>query len=1146
MNSTGPDNGEAISAAREAQQVVDDDRPGNSPFPIVGIGASAGGLEAFSQLLAHLPDNTGMAFVLVQHLDPKHESKLTDLLSKTTRMPIREVTDGMTVCPDQVYVIPPNTNLVIVQGNLRLAPRGEGRAQHLTVDHFFKSLAEDSQAGAIGVVLSGTGSDGARGLEEIKAAGGITFAQDEATARFAGMPQSAARSGCVDFVLSPAEIARELARIGRRPFVAPTWTADPGSAAVTEEDSFRKILALLRVTAGVDFTWYRDTTIKRRITRRMVLHTRESLADYSRLLEHNPEEVEALYNDLLINVTSFFRDPETFEVLKQRVFPEILKGKTSSTPLRIWVPGCSTGQEAYSLAIALLEHLDNNLRPPPIQIFATDLSDTMSLQKAREGLYPETIESEVSTERLRRFFTQEDGKYRISKSIRSLCVFAKQNVAGDPPFSRVDLISCRNLLIYLAPALQKRVIPTFHYALNPIGFLLLGAAESVGPFTDLFDVVDFSHRLYVKKEPAMRQYPHFSNYQCPTAAGIPGVLAPTVTAADWQREADRTLLGLYAPAGVLVNNNLDILQFRGRTGPYLEPAPGEPSHNLLRMAREGLLEELRVGIDECRRQNSTVRRAGVRLQENGQVREIDLRIIPIKLPAVSEGCFLILFEEGPARKEEAGRVRDETSQDRSSFLLPGWLRRWFGRTPASAVASPEGAATELNQELASTRDYLHCVIEEKDAANEELKSANEEIQSSNEELQSTNEELTTAKEELQSVNEELTTINEQLQHRNLGLNRLNDDLANLLNSANVPIVILGNDLCIRRFTPVAGKVLNLLPTDVNRPISHITSTLDLDDLEQLLLEVIETVQVREREVQDRDGRWHTLKIHPYRTADNKIDGAVMVLLDIHQAKITQDELGKRVEERTAELAQANEALKAEIVAHKQVEAARMELLQQLITAQEGERLRLARELHDQMGQHLTAISLGLKVVEGAIPETSAACNRLHQLQELTDLIGKEVHHLALELRPTALDDLGLNTTLVNYVESWSERSGVEVDFHSTGLDEERLPAALETALYRIVQEGLTNVLKHAGAHRVSLILTRSSNHVRAILEDDGCGFDPEKEMDGTRGSGRLGLLGMRERVSLVGGTLTIESTPGKGTAIFVSIPLPADRKEDSQ
>lgn len=1133
-----------MSGARVAPKVFDDDRPGNSSFPIVGIGASAGGLEAFSQLLAHLPDNTGMAFVLVQHLDPKHESKLTDLLSKTTRMPVQEVADGMTVSSDQIYVIPPNTTLVIAQGNMRLAPRGEGRGQHLTVDHFFKSLAEDSQTSAIGVVLSGTGSDGTQGLEEIKAAGGITFAQDEATAKFAGMPQSAARSGCVDFVLSPEEIARELARIGRHPYVARAQIAESGPVLVAaEEEYFRKILGLLRATAGVDFTHYRDTTTKRRITRRMVLHTKESLADYAKLLEQDRAELEALYHDLLINVTSFFRDPETFEALKQSVFPEILKNKTSATAVRIWVPGCSTGQEAYSLAIALLEFLDDKPNPPPVQIFATDLSDTVSLQRAREGVYSENIEAEVSPERLRRFFTKEDGNYRISKSIRDLCVFAKQNVAADPPFSRVDLISCRNLLIYLAPPLQKRVIPTFHFALNPAGFLLLGSSETVGGFTDLFGVVDPVHRIYVKSVTIMRQYPFLNETELPTAAGNLGMLASTVTIADWQREADRTLLGLYAPAGVLVNNNLDILQFRGRTGAYLEPAPGEPSHNLRRMAREGLFPELHHAIDECRQQNAAVRRPGVRVRGNGQFWEIDLRIVPVKLPGVSEGCFLIVFEDHARadQAESSGTAALGAARARPASKT-GWLRRWFTRTAASGAegASPDDRkAAELIQELASTREYVQTVIEQKDAANEELKSANEEILSSNEELQSTNEELTTAKEELQSVNEELTTSNEQLQHRNLGLNQLNDDLANLLNSAHVPIVILGGDLRIRRFTPVAGKVLNLLAADVNRPIDQVKPTIHVPDLQQLLLEVIDTVQVREREVRDRDGRWHTLKIHPYRTADNKIDGAVIVLLDIQQAKIAQDALEMRVEERTAELARANEALRAEIAAHKLAEAARKELLQELITAQEGERHRLARELHDQMGQHLTALILGLKMVRDATPETSPARARLQQLQALTDLIGKEVHHLALELRPTALDDLGLHTTLVNYVEAWSERSRVEVDFHSTGLEAERLPAPLETALYRIVQEGLTNVLKHAQARRVSLILQRSPNHVRVILEDDGSGFDPEAAM-----SGRLGLRGMRERVALVGGTVTIESTPGKGTGIFVRIPLAGESGED--
>ena len=841
--------------------------PVDAPFPIVGIGASAGGLEAFGQLLTHLPDDTGMAFVLVQHLDPKHESRLRDLLARTTGMPLLEATQGLAVAPDHVYIIPPNTRMTLAGGFLQLAPRGP--SPHLPIDHFFRSLAEDRPTGAVGVILSGTGSDGTLGLEAIKGMGGITFAQDEPSAKYSGMPQSAIRSGCVDLVLSPEDIARELTRIGQHPYLSPLPPSaenrpPPNGTPGTDEDPFPKILALLRASVGVDFSAYRTGTIHRRVLRRMALSGKGSLADYTLHLENDRSELAALYQDLLINVTRFFRQPETFEALKESVFPQILK-RNSDRSIRIWVPGCSTGQEVYSLAIVLLEFLRDQPIQPPIQIFATDLSETVALQKAREGIYPESIEGEVSAERLRLFFTKEGGKYRIGKAIRDICVFARQNVATDPPFSRVDLVSCRNLLIYFSPALQKRVLPTFHYALNPNGFLLLGAAETVGLFTDLFELVDSQHHLYTKRTTAVRQYPYFTIDTRAGEAGIRRAPLSVASPSDWQREADRLLLGQYAPAGVLVDDNLEILHFRGQTGPYLAPAPGEASLNVLKMAREGLFLDLRGALNDCRQQNVKVRRPGVRVQGDTQVREVDLQIAPVRLTPAGERCFLILFEEA----RPAGSPPAEAAAP-------------------SAPADPE--VTRLRQELDSMREYLQSIIEQQDAANEELKSANEEVLSSNEELQSTNEELETAKEELQSVNEELTTVNEQLQFRNVEQGRLNDDFTNLLGSANLPMVVLGVDLRIRRFTPAAGKLLSLLPGDVGRPIGDLKPNVEMPDLAALVVEVIDTVQVREREVRDRNGCWYALRIHPYRTADNRIDGAVVVLIDIDAAKGAQEEL----------------------------------------------------------------------------------------------------------------------------------------------------------------------------------------------------------------------------------------------------------------
>ena len=745
------------------------------------------------------------------------------------------------------------------------------------------------------MILSGTGSDGTLGMEEIKAAGGITFAQDESSAQYSGMPQSAARSGCVDLVLPPDQIARELTRIGQHSYVAPDQAAQAGAGLSAEDDvHFRKILAILRAAFRVDFSAYRETTVRRRILRRMVLQTKDNLAEYIEYLRKEPPEVEALYQDILINVTSFFREPQAFEVLKQSVFPEILETKSQDTPIRVWVPGCSTGQEAYSLAIALVEFLEQQPVRPPIQIFATDLSETVSLVKAREGVYPENIEAEVSPERLRRFFTKDQETYRINKSIRDMCAFARQNVTADPPFSHLDLISCRNVLIYLAPVLQKRVIPTFHYALNPSGFLLLGASETVGSFASLFGVVDPKFRIYAKKATALPQYPHFHrvNTYARESADTQGTPL-SVSSADWQREADRVVQKEYSPAGVLVNDDLDILQFRGQTGDYLAPPPGEPSHNLLNMAREGLLLELRDALKECRQRNTPVRRTGVQVRAQGAIHKTDLRVLPVKLPGSSQRCHLVLFEE-PRHEPAAvsGSAADATGPNSLARWLPRWLRRPFPRATTSVAAGVSAPPDErevdrLRQELAAMRDYLQSVIEQKDTVNEELKAANEEILSSNEELLSTNEELETAKEELQSINEELVTVNEQIQNKNVELARVSDDMTNLLGSANVPIVGVGVDLCIRKFTPAAGKVLNLLPADVGRPIGELRLLFDMSDLEALITEVIDSVQTKEREVRDRAGHWYMLCIHPYRTSENKIDGAVVVFGDIDEAKHAQ-------------------------------------------------------------------------------------------------------------------------------------------------------------------------------------------------------------------------------------------------------------------
>ena len=851
----------AAAAAPESHGEAPPERP--APFPIAGIGASAGGLEAYTQLLRHVPPDPGIAFVLIQHLDPKHESNMVDLLASVSSLPVHFAASGLPAEANQVYVIPPNTTLTIAQGVFVLQPRTDSKTLHMPIDAFLRSLADDRGHDAIGVILSGTGSDGTLGLRAIKEKNGVTFAQDE-TARYLGMPRSAIAGDSVDFVLPPKEIARELVRIGQ--FLNGRHTQIE-QAAPQDRDDLEKLFRMLRRTTGVDFTHYKPTTIKRRIERRLVVQKLDSLPEYIGFAQQNPEELQALYNDILIHVTGFFRDPEAFEALKTLVFPGLLPGRSADAPIRVWIPACSTGEEAYSLAICLLEYLGELASPVPIKLFATDISDR-AIARARDGLYPESITEDVSTERLRRFFVKTEAGYQISKAVRELCVFARQDLTRDPPFSQQDLISCRNALIYLDPVLQKRVLSVFHYALKPAGILLLGSSETIGGLSDLFSTVTSAHKLYAKKLTPGRPLPDFALREPLTGTGgaVPLAAAGTRGDLEVQKEADRVLLARYAPAGVVVNDDLDIVQFRGKTGLYLEPAAGAASFNLLKMARQGLMVDLRILIDAARNANAPIRKEGVRVKTNDHYQGICVEVIPLAATAGGRPSFVVTFEPAPAR---ARPELDEPNR----------------KEPAAAADTPEKQElARLQQELNATKAHLQSTIEELESSNEELKAANEEVMASNEELQSTNEELQTAKEELQATNEELTTVNDELASRNVSATQLNNDLTNLLTSVQIPIVMVGADLRIRRFTPSAARVFHLIPSDVGRVIDDIKPRIVIPKLEPLILNVGDTLVTRELEVQDEEGRWYVLSIRPYRTLDNKIDGAVIMVQDIDALK----------------------------------------------------------------------------------------------------------------------------------------------------------------------------------------------------------------------------------------------------------------------
>jgi two-component system, chemotaxis family, CheB/CheR fusion protein len=732
-------------------------------FPIVAIGASAGGLEAITELLGSLPSNSGMAYIAVQHLNPDHESLLAEILAKKTSLPVMEIQEDLEVERDHIYLIAPNTTITLVDNIIRVAPRASG--VHHPADILFTSVAQDRADLAVGIILSGGDGDGALGVQAIKQAGGITFAQEPDSARFPSMPQASIDTGCVDFVQRPSEIARELLRLGRHPYLrvgsdGSGLAEDPGETApASEEASLRRIFRRLRSAHGVDFSHYKRSTIRRRLQRRMAFKKTDELEEYVVLLDSDAVEAAALYQDFLIRVTGFFRDPESFEILVQRVFPGVCEGRAPKAPVRIWVPGCASGEEVYSIAMVLMEYLGDRPAPAGIQIFGTDVSDA-ALDKARAGVYLENIAEEVSKERLERFFVKQDGCYRIAKNIRDLCVFARHDITRDPPFSRLDLVSCRNLLIYLDATVQRHVMGSFHYALRPKGFLLLGPSETVGPASNLFEVTDQYRRLYTPSAAAAAADGH--RYAAPFHSRINEIadsVEPVVLESDLaQREADRLLLARFAPASVLIDESLNILQFRGETAPYIEHASGPSSLHLQRVVRPELLVEIGPAIQKARETGSEVRCATLRLDA---LPEVFIEVIPLRR-ASPERCYLILFEGSSQaiatrRNQQVAKPLPESEKDRR--------------------------LAQLEHETASLRDYLQATIEENEASQEELKSAHEEVLSASEEFQSTNEELETAKEELQSANEELTTTNEELRQRNRDLGVLNATVEQALQRA---------------------------------------------------------------------------------------------------------------------------------------------------------------------------------------------------------------------------------------------------------------------------------------------------------------------------------------------------------------------------
>jgi two-component system CheB/CheR fusion protein len=815
---------------------------------VVGVGASAGGLEAFTELLSHLPGDTGMAFVLIQHLDPSHESHLTELLSKASKMPVSEVKGETSVEANRVYVIPPKCNLGFSDGIIHTSARPDcGR--NMPIDSFLRALAADRGSKAIGVVLSGTASDGTLGLQEIKAGGGITFAQEKRTARFDGMPGSAIAAGVVDYILPPAGIARQLAAVAR---AAQAGTETREAIEPPGDRELAKILRLVRSSTGVDFTHYKHSTLQRRIKRRMALRGFEKLEDYSRDLEQHREEANALCETCFITVTAFFREPAVFAELKKRVFPAMLENRGLEDPIRIWVPGCATGEEAYSIAICLVEFLEEAKVSVPFEIFATDISET-AIEKARAATYTGAALAHVSPQRLARFFTRTERGHQIAKMIRDVCVFARHNVAQDPPFSRLDLISCCNLLIYLGAALQRKVLSILHYSLKPTGFLVLGPSESIGSLSESFHQVDKSHKIYCTRPAASTPVPPLrEGRRIESRVELRERIAEGRTGPEVLREADRLVLAEHGPSGAIIDDEMNIVQVRGRTAPYLELSPGEPTQNLLKLAREGLIAGLGKAIRDARQSNAAAKEDGFRIEDGGQIKDVTITVLPLRGSSSSKDrYFLVLFEDAGAKGGPMAMDKPATEDQRGS--------------------------ARMQQELVTTKEYLRSIIEDNATTLEELRAANEEAQAGNEELE-------TAQEELESANEELNTLNEELKISNLEFSKVNRDLANLLESISIPLVMVGRDLRIRRFTRAMEPMLNLIASDVGRSITDLQPQIELPDLRRLLLDALEGSNRKPRDIRDSHGRWYSLRILPSVGPDGKTDGAVLMLIDIDAAK----------------------------------------------------------------------------------------------------------------------------------------------------------------------------------------------------------------------------------------------------------------------
>ena len=1216
---------------------------GNGPMA-VAIGASAGGVEALQKMFHLMPVDSGLIFLVLLHTVSEPDSHLADILQRETLLPVTAVRRSIKLNTDHIYCVPSDKEVEFVDGELIVTDRKLSEERRVPIDLFLRSVAAAYKERAISIILSGTGSDGSLGTGRIREEGGVNIVQDPSQASYSVMPRSAIEQGSVDFILPLEQIPAKLNSLRRNAERIQLPAAS--SPAANAESTLVDILALLRARTRHDFISYKRSTVLRRIERRMQITESEDLPAYLAHLRQHPEEVRGLLRDLLISVTNFFRDPQAFQHLQSKILPSMFADLKSGDQLRVWVPGCATGEEAYSHAIILTEFAETLSQPPSLQVFATDI-DEEALAYGRNGLYPNTIAADVSPQRLRRFFTNESASFRVKRELREMVLFAPQNLLRDPPFSKLNLISCRNLLIYIDRKAQERLLEVFHFALKPGGYLFLGSSESADGLSTGFTTVNKKLRIFQRDltEPIVKMPPSAAPVGWASIPQSPIPASNTVARNPLPSFAElhyRMLEG-FGPPSVLIDANYEIVHISEHAGRYLMMAGGEPSRNLLRAAHPDLKLELRSVLIEASQVGQASRQISISIDGSETLVEVSARAL--SGTGALSGFSLVMFEE--LQKSTPAIKKSQPHQDDVDVVL-----------------------LNVEEQLRQTRDQLRATVEEYETSTEELKASNEELQAMNEELRSASEELETGKEELQSLNEELTTVNVELKEKVEEISRANSDLQNLMASTRIATLFIDRAMCVKRYTPSLQEIFNIIPTDIGRPVAHLTHNLASNDFLNDVEKVLNDLQTVEREISTKDGHWYILRLLPYRTTDDKITGVVITFTDIQErknaedllrsreerlrllvessldyaimtidakgkivswnpaaenmfgysvqeiigqplstiftaedraagrdqlemrtaeregksaderwhvrkdgsrlymsgvmvpikdksgtgfAKIARDltkehnantELGRakeelevRVGERTEQLAAANSQLRQEIGEHARAEQQRLDLVLRIVGTQEEERRRISRELHDQLGQFLTALRLRLEKLQRQ-PNNATESedgHQLHSLLEVTTQLEKEIDFLAWELRPSMLDDLGLTQTLESYVREWSEHSGVAATFHTQGLDGRRLSWLLETNLYRIAQEALNNVAKHSGATNVEVLLEHRGNDIMLIVEDNGRGFTPATEVDST--NREIGLVGIRERIALMDGTIEIESADGKGTSIFARVPV---------